>query len=115
MDRVGRLGRRGVCSNSRAANLWPFLAVSGLAGNLIESLLTDREGRAVGGHRHGLNRLRRKSLFTLSQSEGLGFGAAQGLAEVTPGVLWVGKPNGGLYRWDGKSFSRLSAAGLSAS
>ena len=88
-------------------------AGSGLAGNLIESLLTDREGRLWVGTDAGLNRLRRKSLFTLSQSEGLGFGAAQGLAEVTPGVVWVGKPNDGLYRWDGKSFSRLSAAGLS--
>jgi ligand-binding sensor domain-containing protein/signal transduction histidine kinase len=86
---------------------------SGLAGNLIESLLADREGRLWVGTDAGLNRLRRQSLFTLSQSEGLGFGAAQGLAEVTPGVVWVGKPNDGLYRWDGKSFNRLSTAGLS--
>ena len=85
----------------------------GLAGNLIESLLTDREGRLWVGTDAGLNRLHRRSLFTLSQSEGLGFGAAQGLAEVTPGVVWVSKPNDGIYRWDGKSFSRLSAAGLS--
>jgi ligand-binding sensor domain-containing protein/signal transduction histidine kinase len=94
-----------------------FIAIpagSGLAGNLIESLLTDREGRLWVGTDAGLNRLRRKSLFTLSQSEGLGFGAAQGLAEVTPGVVWVGKPNDGLYRWNGKSFSRLSAADLSS-
>ncbi len=88
-------------------------ASSGLAGKLIESLVTDREGRLWVGTDAGLNRLRRKSLFALSQSEGLGFGAVQGLAEVTPGVVWAGKPNDGLYRWDGKSFSRLSAAGLS--
>jgi ligand-binding sensor domain-containing protein/signal transduction histidine kinase len=88
-------------------------AGSGLAGNLIETLLTDREGRLWVGTDAGLNRLRRKILFALGQSEGLGFGAAQGLAEVSPGVVWVGKPNDGLYRWDGKSFSRLSAAGLS--
>ena len=84
-----------------------------LAGNLVESLLTDREGRLWVGTDAGLNRLNRRSLFTLSQSEGLGFGAAQGLAEVAPGVVWVGKPSDGLYRWDGKSFSRLAAAGLS--
>jgi ligand-binding sensor domain-containing protein/signal transduction histidine kinase len=87
-------------------------AGSGLVGSLIESLLTDREGRLWVGTDAGLNRLRRKSLFMLSQSEGLGFGAAQGMAEVTPGVVWVAKPSDGLYRWDGKSFSRLSAAGL---
>ena len=88
-------------------------AGSGLAGRQIESLLTDREGKLWAGTDGGLNRLRRKSLFALSQSEGLGIGAAQGLAEVTPGVIWVGKPNDGLYRWDGKSFNRLSTASLS--
>ena len=86
---------------------------SGLAGNLTECLLADREGRLWVGTDTGLNYLHRKCLRTLSQSEGLGFGAAQGLAEVTPGVVWVAKPSGGLYRWDGKSFSRLSATGLS--
>lgn len=86
---------------------------AGLTGNLIESLVSDREGRLWVGTDIGLNRLRRKSLFALSQSEGLGFGAVQGLAEVTPGVIWAGKPNDGVYRWDGKSFNRLSAADLS--
>ncbi len=86
---------------------------SGLAGNLIQSLLTDREGKLWVGTDAGLNRLHRKTLVTLSQAEGLGFGVTMGLAEVTPGAIWVAKPNDGLYRWDGKSFSRLSAAGLS--
>ena len=89
-----------------------FPAGAGLAGNSVESLLTDNEGRLWVGTDTALNRLERKTLFALSQSEGLGFGAAQGLAEVTPGVIWVGKPNDGLYRWDGRSFSRLSTAGL---
>jgi len=89
-------------------------ASSGLAGNRVDSLLTDREGRLWVGTDGGLNYLRRKILFALSQGEGLGFGAVQGLAEATPGVVWAGKPNDGLYRWDGKSFNRLSAAGLSS-
>ncbi|HXU79172.1 MAG TPA: two-component regulator propeller domain-containing protein, partial [Methylomirabilota bacterium] len=88
-------------------------AGSGLAGSQVESLLTDREGRLWVGTEAGLNGLRRKSLVALSQAEGLGYGPAQGLAEVSPGIVWVGKPNSGLYRWDGKSFSRLSVAGLS--
>ena len=94
-------------------NITPVPAGSGLAGNLVLSLLADREGKMWVGTESGLNRLRRKSLVTLSQAEGLGFGAAQGMAEVAPGVVWVGRSNNGVYRWDGKSFSRLPAAGLS--
>ena len=89
-------------------------ANSGLAGDHIESLLADHEGRLWAGTDTGLNRLRRKSLFALSQGEGLGFGSVQCLAEVSPGVVWAGKSSDGLYRWDGKSFNRLSAAGLSS-
>jgi ligand-binding sensor domain-containing protein/signal transduction histidine kinase len=96
----------------KEGKLFAVPAGTGLAGNSVESLLTDHEGRLWVGTDTGLNRLQRKSLFALSQDEGLGFGAAQGLAEVTPGVVWVGKPNDGLYRWDGRSFSRLSTAGL---
>ena len=91
----------------------PISAGSGLAGTMIFSLLADREGSVWVGTEAGLNRLRRRSLITLSQAEGLGFGAAQGMTEATPGVVWVGRANHGLYRWDGKSFNRLSAAGLS--
>ena len=61
----------------------------------------------------GLNRLRRSNLLVLGQNEGLGYGPVQGLAEVAPGVIWAGKPNDGLYQWEGRNFSRLPAAGLS--
>jgi signal transduction histidine kinase/ligand-binding sensor domain-containing protein len=88
-------------------------ADSGLAGKSVEALFADREGRLWVGTEAGINRLRRKTLRALSQGEGLGLGPAQGLAEVAPGVIWVAKPNDGLYRWDGKSFNRLPAAGLS--
>ncbi|HXI69597.1 MAG TPA: two-component regulator propeller domain-containing protein [Verrucomicrobiae bacterium] len=82
------------------------------AGNQIESLLTDREGKLWVGTAAGLKRLQRKCLFAFGQNEGLGFGAVQGLAEVAPGVIWAAKPNGSLYRWDGKYFSWLTTAGL---
>ena len=87
---------------------------TGLAGNLIESMLSDHSGQLWVGTDVGLNRIRHKSLFALSQGEGLGFGAAKGLAEVRPGVVWAAKPTDGLYRWDGKSFGRLFARGLSS-
>ena len=88
-------------------------AGTGLAGNSVQTLLSDRDGRLWVGTDTGLNRLQRRSLFALGQSEGLGFGATRSLVEPTPGVIWAGKPNDGIYRWDGRSFSRLTADGLS--
>jgi ligand-binding sensor domain-containing protein/signal transduction histidine kinase len=88
-------------------------AGSGLAGKLVGALLADQEGKLWVGTEAGLNRLRRRTLAALSQSEGLGLGAAQGLAEAASGVIWVAKPSDGLYRWDGKSFNHLTATGLS--
>ena len=86
---------------------------SSLPGIHIECMVTDREGRLWMGTETGLSRFRRKSLFTLSQGEGLGYGPALGLAEVEPGVIWVAKTNASIYRWDGRSFNRLAASGLS--
>ena len=93
-----------------------FVPVSGSssAGSIVHALVTDREGKMWIGTDAGLSRMRRKTLFTLSQPEGLGLGPVQGLAEISPGVVWVAKTNEGLYRWDGRNFTRLSAKGLSA-
>jgi ligand-binding sensor domain-containing protein/signal transduction histidine kinase len=88
-------------------------ARSGLSDNLTECLLIDREGALWVGTHGGLNRLQRRQLFVFGQKEGLGYGAVHGLAEVLPGILWAGKPTDGLYRWDGRSFGRLVADGLS--
>jgi signal transduction histidine kinase/ligand-binding sensor domain-containing protein len=94
-----------------------FFAVpagSRLAGNTVESLFVDHDGALWAGTDEGLNRLQHKSLFTLGQGEGLGFGPVQGLAQVSPGVVWAARTGDGIYRWDGRSFSRLRAAGLSS-
>ena len=88
-------------------------ASSGLLDNSVMALLVDREGNLWVGTGAGLNRLRRSNLLVLGQNEGLGYGPVQGLAEVAPGVIWAGKPNDGLYRWEGRNFQRLSPAGLS--
>ena len=89
-------------------------ASSRLAGSTVESLFVDHDGTLWAGTDEGLNRLQHKCLFALGQSEGLGFGPVQGLAQVSPGVVWAARTGNGIYRWDGRGFSRLRAAGLSA-
>ncbi len=88
-------------------------ASSGLSDNAVESLLVDRDGNLWVGTEVGLNLLRQKNLFAYDQKQGLGYGAVNGLAEIAPGVIWAGKPGDGLYRWDGRNFSRLMSANLS--
>jgi signal transduction histidine kinase/streptogramin lyase len=88
-------------------------ASSGLSDNSVESLLVDRDGNLWAGTAAGLNLLRQKDLFAFDQRQGLGYGAVDGLAEIAPGEVWVGKPSDGLYRWDGRNFSRLMSADLS--
>jgi signal transduction histidine kinase/ligand-binding sensor domain-containing protein len=92
--------------------LTPLSAGSGLPDNFIEALCVDREGNLWIGTAGGLTRFKRSRLLAFSQAEGLGYGAVQGLAEVAPGVLWAAKPGDGIYRWDGRMFSRLSTSGL---
>jgi len=81
-------------------------ASSGLSDNFIESLLVDRDGNLWVGTGAGLNRVRRSSLSSFGQGEGLDYGPVQGLAEVAPGVIWAAQP-GGLYQWEGRNFSPL--------
>jgi ligand-binding sensor domain-containing protein/signal transduction histidine kinase len=87
-------------------------AGSGLADNLVTALFVDREGKLWVGSESALNRLQRQDVFVFSQNEGLGYGTVRGLAEVAPGVVWAAKPHEGLYRWEGRSFNHLTAAGL---
>ncbi len=94
--------------------LVPVNASSGLSDNLVEALLVDREGKLWVGTHEGLNRLRPKNLSVISYNEGLGRGAVQGLAEVSPGVVWASKSSEGLYLWDGRYFRPLPAAGVVA-
>lgn len=96
----------------KSGKLTAVNASSGLSDNLVAALFVDREGKLWVGTDSGLNRLRRKNLFVFGQEEGLGQGAVLGLAEVAPGVVWAAKPGDGLYRWEGRTFSRLNAAGL---
>ena len=94
----------------RAGKLAAVNASSGLSDNSVQSLLADREGNLWVGTDAGLNRLRRSNLSAFGQSDGLGYGAVQGLAESAPGVVLAGMPSDGLYRWEGKGFTRLAVA-----
>ena len=87
-------------------------ARSGLSDNLAESLLVDQQGVLWVGTHGGLNRLRAQTVLSLGAIEGLGHGAVQSLAELGPGIIWAGKPNDGIYRWEGRSFRRVSNIGL---
>src|ERR1051325_10274334 len=98
----------------REGRVTAIAASTGLAGNLVQALLVDHDGKLWVGTDAGLNRVESQVLFALGQNEGLGFGAVQGLAEVAPGIIWAVKNNDGLYRWDGRVFSRLNAVGLTA-
>jgi signal transduction histidine kinase len=73
----------------------------------------DYQGSLWVGTGAGLNRLRTSNLSTFGQTEGLGYGPVQGLAEVAPGAILAGKPNDGLYRWEGKTFKRVATANAS--
>jgi len=93
-------------------------AASGLSDNLVESLLVDREGSLWVGTGSGLTRVRTRELQVFAQAEGLGYGAVGGMAEVTPGKIWAGKPGDGIYTFLGGRFERLAdpspAVGVSA-
>jgi ligand-binding sensor domain-containing protein/signal transduction histidine kinase len=88
-------------------------ASSGLSDNLTESLLVDREGGLWVGTQGGLNRMQPRNLFSFGQKEGLGYGAVQSLAEISPGTIWAGKTSDGLYVWEGENFRHFVTAGLS--
>ena len=96
----------------RDGKLTVINASSGLSDNAVESLLVDREGDLWVGTGSGLSRVRRKHLAIFGPNEGLGYGAVQSLAEIAPGEVWAAKPNDGLYRWQGRTFSRVAGGDL---
>lgn len=87
-------------------------SITGLADNQVADLLLDHQGQLWVGGGAGLHVLRREHPFKLGAAEGLAPGVVAGVAEVSPGVLWAIQPGRGLFRWEGRSFRRLNAAGL---
>jgi len=81
-------------------------ASSGLSDNMIEALLTDREGKLWVGTHGGLDRICPRKVSVLSHNEGLDYGEVQGIAAIGSGISWVAQP-AGVYQWDGQRFRRL--------
>lgn len=91
----------------RKSGLQIIDAGNGLSDNFVESLLCDAQGNLWAGTKYGLNELKRGHLFALDYRDGLGYGAVEGMAEVSPGVVWIGKADDGLRRWFGNSVSSI--------
>ncbi len=94
----------------KAGKLAALDARRGLSDNFVEALIVDREGNLWVGTGAGLSRLRRSQLTVFGQNDGLGYGPIEGLAEITPGLVWVCKPGDGLYQWHGRTFNRLTTS-----
>jgi signal transduction histidine kinase/ligand-binding sensor domain-containing protein len=94
----------------KAGRLAALDARRGLLDNFVEALMVDREGNLWAGTGAGLSRLRRSQLTVFGQNDGLGYGPVQGLAEITSGLIWAGKPGDGLYQWRGRMFSRVTTS-----
>ncbi|HEY4414105.1 MAG TPA: two-component regulator propeller domain-containing protein [Verrucomicrobiae bacterium] len=75
-------------------------AGSGLSDNFVKSLLCDAQGNLWIGTQYGLNKLKRKQLFSLAAKEGLGYGAVGGMVEIMPGKILIGKADDGLRLWN---------------
>jgi ligand-binding sensor domain-containing protein/signal transduction histidine kinase len=95
----------------KAGKLVAINASSGLSDNIVEALLMDREGKLWVGTHGGLNRICPKKVSALSHGDGMDYGEVKGLAETSPGVIWVAQPNG-VYQWDGQVFRRLLLHGF---
>jgi ligand-binding sensor domain-containing protein/signal transduction histidine kinase len=95
----------------KAGKLVAINASSGLSDNMVETLLMDREGKLWVGTHGGLNRIYPRKVSVLNHNDGLDYGGIQGLAEISPGLIWAAQPNG-IYQWNGHAFRRLIFAGL---
>ena len=91
--------------NFRANHSQIVDASSGLSDNFVGSLLCDAQGNLWVGTQYGLNQLKRGQLFALTAKEGLGYSAVEGMAEVSPGNIIIGKAEDGLRLWDGTNVS----------
>jgi signal transduction histidine kinase len=76
-----------------------FTKSDGLSGDVILSVLEDREGNVWVATTGGLDRFRELPVATISVKQGLSSDAAQAVLATTDGSMWVGAHDG-LSRWN---------------
>ena len=75
-----------------------FSRADGLSGDVVLSLLEDREGNVWVATTGGLDRFRELPIATMSVKQGLSSDATQAVLAATDGSIWVGAHQG-LIRW----------------
>ena len=75
-----------------------FSRADGLSGDVVLSVLEDREGNVWVATTGGLDRFRQLPVATISVKQGLSSDATQSVLAATDGSIWVGAHDG-LTRW----------------
>jgi signal transduction histidine kinase/ligand-binding sensor domain-containing protein len=89
-----------------------FAKSDGLSGDVILSILEDREGNIWTASTGGLDRFRELPVTTVSVKQGLSSDATQSVLAATDGSIWIGAHDG-LSRWkDGQITVFRKASGL---
>lgn len=83
-----------------------FTQTDGLSGDIVLSLLEDREGDVWVATTGGLDRFRALSVTTLSVKQGLSSDATQSVLAAKDGSIWIGTLEG-LTRWNDRTTTVL--------
>ena len=89
-----------------------FTQSDGLSGNVVLSLIEDREGNVWVASTGGLDRFRELPVATISVKQGLSSDATEAVLAATDGSIWIGAHQG-LTRWkNGQTTIFGKASGL---
>jgi len=91
-------------------NRTTFTTEDGLAGNLVEKVLEDRDGRIWAATFNGLSRYDGKSWVSFTTRDGLASNSANQIIQDRQGQFWIGPFNGGVSRYDGQVFQTTKKA-----
>jgi signal transduction histidine kinase/ligand-binding sensor domain-containing protein len=90
-----------------------FTKSDGLSGDVILSMLEDREGNVWVASTGGLDRLTELPVATISMKQGLPSDASHAVLAARDGSVWFGAPDNGLTKWEnGKTTTFRKANGL---